>query len=34
MMKILILAALGGGAWVAWKSSRDDVRRYRRIRDM
>jgi hypothetical protein len=33
MIKILFLALLGGGAWVAW-DSRDDLRRYLRIRAM
>lgn len=33
MTKLLVLALLGGGAWVAW-TSRDDLRRYLRIRNM
>lgn len=33
MTKIVLLALLAGGAWVAWES-RDDVRRYLRMRAM
>lgn len=33
MIKLLLLAVLGGVAWVAY-DSREDIRRYRRIRDM
>jgi hypothetical protein len=33
MTKLLLLALLGGTAWVAW-DSRDDLRRYLRIRAM
>jgi hypothetical protein len=33
MRKVLLLALLGGTAWVAW-DSRDDVRRYLRMRAM
>jgi hypothetical protein len=33
MIKILFLALLAGAGWVAW-DSRDDIRRYLRIRAM
>jgi hypothetical protein len=33
MLKVLVLALLGGAGYVAW-DSRDDIRRYLRMRAM
>jgi hypothetical protein len=33
MLKVLVLALLGGAVYVAW-DSRDDIRRYLRMRAM